>query len=288
MQGPEELIPGKLLLFGFGYTGERFCRRQQAAGWQVEVIGRSEETQRRVLELGAKPVNPPAAAEANAILVVAPPTEGYCPGLQALAPYLPGNSQLRWLGYASSTAVYGDQQGGWTHEDSPLNAASATGLRRLHAERSWIELCRPAGLPLILFRLAGIYGPGRSAFDRLRAGKARRIEKANHALSRIHVDDIVSLLEASLRRPNQHSVYNVCDDEPASTADVVTYAAELLGVEPPAPEPFESADIPSAAQRYFLENRRISNALARQALDWRPQYPSYREGLRAILQTQFT
>jgi nucleoside-diphosphate-sugar epimerase len=137
-------------------------------------------------------------------------------------------------------------------------------------------------LPLVIFRLAGIYGPGRSALDRLREGTARRIEKNNHALSRIHVDDIVTLLEASLQRPNQHPIYNVCDDEPAPTADVVTYAAALLGVEPPAPEPYESAVISRAAERYFLESRRISNALARQALEWRPRYPSYREGLAAI------
>jgi nucleoside-diphosphate-sugar epimerase len=277
----------KLLIYGFGYTGERFARRRQAEGWNVEAVVRSEETRQRVQASGATPVDianaQHAAADAEAILVVAPPTESGCPGLQALSPALSGS--MRWIAYASSTAVYGDQQGAWTYEDSPLNAASATGLRRLNAERSWIERCRPAGLPLVIFRLAGIYGPGRSALDRIREGTARRIEKNNHALSRIHVDDIVTLLEASLQRPNQHPVYNVCDDEPAPTSDVVTYAAELLGVEPPAPEPYESAVISSAAERYFLESRRISNALARQTLDWRPRYPTYREGLAAILQT---
>jgi nucleoside-diphosphate-sugar epimerase len=284
----------KLLLFGFGYTGERFCRRQLAAGWQVQAVARSEETRGRVTAAGATPVAirdaQQAAAEADAVLVVAPPTESGCPGLEALAPAL--SRHMRWIAYASSTAVYGDQQGEWTNESSPLNAASATGLRRLNAERAWIERCQPTGLPLVIFRLAGIYGPGRSALDRVRDGTARRIEKNNHALSRIHVDDIVTLLEASLQRPNQHPVYNVCDDEPAPTADVVTYAAALLGVEPPTPEPYESAVISRAAERYFLESRRISNALARQALDWRPQYPSYREGLTAISraesQTHFT
>jgi len=284
----------KLLLFGFGYTGERFCRRRIAAGWQVQAVVRSEETRDRVTAAGATPVaikdSQPAAAEADAILVVAPPTESGCPGLEALGPAL--SKQMRWIAYASSTAVYGDQQGQWTYENSPLNAASATGLRRLNAERAWIDRCQPAGLPLVIFRLAGIYGPGRSALDRLRDGTARRIEKNNHALSRIHVDDIVTLLEASLQRPNQHPIYNVCDDEPAPTADVVTFAAALLGVEPPTPEPYESAVISRAAERYFLESRRISNALARRALDWRPQYPSYREGLTAIFrgesQTHFT
>jgi nucleoside-diphosphate-sugar epimerase len=284
----------KLLIFGFGYTGARFCRRRLAAGWQVQAVVRSEETRDRVTAAGATPVAvqdaQQAAAEADAILVVAPPTESGCPGLEALSPAL--SKQMRWIAYASSTAVYGDQQGEWTYENSPLNAASATGLRRLKAERAWIDRCQPAGLPLVIFRLAGIYGPGRSALDRLRDGTARRIEKNNHALSRIHVDYIVTLLEASLQRPNQHPVYNVCDDEPAPTADVVTYAATLLGVEPPTPEPYESAVISRAAERYFLESRRISNALARQSLGWRPQYPSYREGLTAIFraesQTHFT
>lgn len=276
----------RLLIFGFGYTGERFCRRQQAAGWQVQAVVRSEETRQRVEALGATAIDlndaQAAARQANALLVVAPPTDTGCPGLEVLGPAL--SDRLSWIGYASSTAVYGDQQGNWTTEDSPLNAASPTGLRRLNAENGWVAACRPANLPLVIFRLAGIYGPGRSALDRIREGRARRIEKSNHALSRIHVDDIVSLLDASLHRPNQHSIYNVCDDEPASTSDVVTYAAELLGVEPPAPEAFESAVMSRAAERYFLESRRISNARAKEALGWRPQYPTYREGLTALLE----
>jgi len=280
----------RLLLFGFGYTGERFCRGRLAAGWEVRVVVRSEDTRRKVKSAGASPVEindaQRAAAEADAILVVVPPTDSGCPGLEALTPAL--SKRQRWIAYASSTAVYGDQQGAWTYENSPLNTASPTGLRRLNAERAWTRACEKDSLPLVIFRLAGIYGPGRSALERIRDGRARRIEKNNHALSRIHVDDIVTLLEASLERPDQHPVYNVCDDEPASTFDVVTYAASLLGVEPPAPEPFESAVMSSAAERYFLESRRISNALARQSLGWRPRYPSYREGLAAILQTHFT
>ena len=280
----------RLLAFGFGYTGERFCRRRLAAGWEVQVVVRSDETRMRVEEAGANPVDladaQRAAATADAILVVAPPTHSGCPGLEALGGGL--SKQQRWIAYASSTAVYGDQQGAWTYESSPLNTVSATGSRRLNAERAWTHACQKDALPLVIFRLAGIYGPGRSALERVRDGTARRIEKNNHALSRIHVDDIVTLLEASLERPNQHPVYNVCDDEPASTFDVVTYAAALLGVAPPAPEPFESAVMSSAAERYFLESRRICNARARDCLGWRPQYPTYREGLAAILQTHFT
>lgn len=277
----------RLLIFGFGYTGERFCLRQQAAGWQVQAVVRSKEAGERVEAVGATAVdlNNAAAAvrQANALLVVAPPTDAGCPALNVLGPAL--SDRLNWIGYASSTAVYGDQQGNWTTEESPLNTVSPTGMRRLQAENAWRAACKPAGLPLVIFRLAGIYGPGRSALDRIREGRARRIEKNNHVLSRIHVDDIVSLLEASLQHPNQ-SIYNVCDNEPAATFDVVTYAAGLLGVEPPAPEPFESAVMSNAAERYFLESRRISNGRARRDLGWSPQYPTYREGLTAIFNAE--
>jgi nucleoside-diphosphate-sugar epimerase len=249
--------------------------------------GSRPRVRRRVEGLGAVPIDlntaPTALSQANALLVLAPPTDAGCPGLEVLGPAL--SNRLSWIGYASSTAVYGDQQGNWTTEDSPLNTASPTGMRRLNAENAWTAACRPKGLALVIFRLAGIYGPGRSALDRIREGRARRIEKNNHVLSRIHVDDIVSLLDASLLHPSQ-SIYNVCDDEPASTSDVVTYAAGLLGVEPPAPEPFESAVMSNAAERYFLESRRISNARARGVLGWSPRYPTYRDGLRAIFRAE--
>src|SRR6201992_1115892 len=155
----------RLLLFGFGYTGERFSHRRRAAGWDVQVVVRSEETRRSVEAAGATPVDinnaQRAVAEADAILVVAPPTDTGCPGLEALGPAL--SKRQRWIAYASSTAVYGDQKGAWTYENSALNAASPTGLRRLNAERAWTNTCATAGLPLVIFRLAGIYGPGRSA-----------------------------------------------------------------------------------------------------------------------------
>ena len=158
----------RLLLFGFGYTGERFCRRRLAAGWDVQVVVRSEETRRGVEAAGARPVDldgaQRAAADCDAILVVAPPTDHGCPGLEALGAGL--SKRQRWIGYASSTAVYGDQLGAWTYENSPLNAASATGLRRLNAERAWTQACQKDALPLVIFRLAGIYGPGRSALER--------------------------------------------------------------------------------------------------------------------------
>ena len=172
------------------------------------MVVRSDETRRSVEAAGAVPIDLGHAQQAAA--------RGRCdPGRRtpnrqrlprprrALGPAL--SKRQRWIAYASSTAVYGDQKGAWTYESSPLNAASPTGLRRLNAERAWTNTCAAAGLPLVIFRLAGIYGPGRSALDRVREGRARRIEKNNHALSRIHVDDIVTLLEASLQRPESTS-----------------------------------------------------------------------------------
>jgi nucleoside-diphosphate-sugar epimerase len=279
-----------LLIYGFGYTGELFCRRLLAAGHDVQAVVRSSEARQRAESVGARAIDVAdlngidrAASTTNALLVVAPPSEGRCPGLDALFEVLSRReAPLHWVGYLSSTAVYGDQGGAWTYETSALNGTSTTGLNRISAERGWSALCERTKSPLVVFRLSGIYGPGRSALDKIRDGRARRIVKHNHVLSRIHVEDIVSLLEASLRPKNLHSVYNVSDDEPSSTADVVAYAAGLLGTEPPFLESFEAAELAPAAARYFQESRRISNSLAKSALGWRPRFPSYREGLNAI------
>jgi len=281
----------RLLIFGLGYTGGAFCRRLRAQGWSIRVILREGGDRQAVQELGAGAMDVGAAdeirrsvREADALLVVAAPSQGICPGLRVLSPALSGReNHLQWIGYLSSTSVYGDQGGAWTYEDTPLRGASPEGKSRIQAERAWLELCQPLDLPLVMFRLAGIYGPGRSALDRIRQGTARRIEEPDHVLSRIHVEDLLALLEASLQRGERQSIYNVCDDEPASAVDVVTFAAGLLGTPPPPIETFESAAMSAAAARFFMESRRISNSLAKRTLDWRPGFPSYREGLAAIL-----
>ena len=188
-----------------------------------------------------------------------------------------------WIGYLSTTGVYGDRQGGWVFEKSRLAAQSPEGARRVAAERDWLEVGRGMGLTVTIHRLPGIYGPGRSAFDRLREGRASRYAAPRHLFSRIHVDDLAAELAASIARPRAGAVYNVCDDEPAANSEVVAHAARLLGIEPPPEVPLDLAALAPAARRFYAESKRVSNARAKAELGWRPAYPTYREGLAAVL-----
>jgi len=273
----------KLFVFGYGYTGAALARR---LGCEVVATARSSEQAEALSAQGVTPVDPAdrkalaaALTDTTAILVTAPPGDHGCPGLSALVPALAVSGAFPdWIGYLSTTGVYGDREGRWVYETSPLAARSIEGARRVRAERDWTEVGRGMGLTVQVFRLPGIYGPGRSAFDRLLAGKARRVVKPGQVFSRIHVDDIVSGLAASIARPRAGGIYNLCDDEPAPPQDVIAYAAALLGMEPPPETPFDEAD-PS---RFFAENKRVSNARAKAELGWRPAWPTYREGLTAV------
>ena len=171
-------------------------------------------------------------------------------------------------------------------ETSRLAAQSPEAARRVAAERDWLEAGRGMGLTVTVFRLPGIYGPGRSAFDRLRRREARRIASPGQVFSRIHVDDLAAGLEASIARPRPGGIYNLCDDEPAPNSDVVAYAAQLLGVAAPPEIMLAEAKLPPAALRFYAESKRVSNARAKAELGWRPAYPSYREGLRAVLESE--
>jgi nucleoside-diphosphate-sugar epimerase len=196
-------------IFGFGYVGEAFARALLSRGWTVAASARRDETRERLEALGITPVHPadPAAmtqavAKATAILVTAPPGPDGCPGLAALVPAIArAGAYPDWIGYLSTTGVYGDRGGGWVDEGSVLNAQSPEGGRRVAAERDWRQTARGMGLTVVTFRLPGIYGPGKSAIDRLKDGTARRIAKPGHVFSRAHRDDIVSALFASLARP---------------------------------------------------------------------------------------
>ena len=285
-----------LLVFGFGYTGKTLARRMLDRGWTVAATARKAEDRAAVEAAGVQPIDPhdpaalaEAAGRARAILVTAPPNEAGCPGLAALAPAIAAAGAFPdWIGYLSTTGVYGDRQGGWVFETSALNAQSIEGARRVAAERDWLEMGRGMGLTVAVFRLPGIYGPGRSPFDRLREGTARRLVKPGQVFSRIHVGDLAAGLEASVARPRAGGIYNLCDDEPASPADVTACAAQLLGVEPPPEEAYDPAALSPAAQRFWTESKRVSNARAKAELGWRPDYPSYRQGLKAILDAEPT
>ena len=269
----------RLLIFGLGYVGRAMAAQARLAGWTVAATGRSPSA-----ELGVEAVALEAAAaaamRADAVLITARPDDDGCPGLRALEPGLGGQ---KWVGYLSSTAVYGDYGGGWVFEDSPLRPKSAEGVRRAAAEQAWLGAGRSRRLSIAVMRLPGIYGPGRSPLDRLRSGQARSLVREGQVFSRIHVDDLVAGLQASIARPRAGGVYNLCDDEPAPAHIVTAHGATLLGLPAPRLDPYLEETAPPEARRFYAESKRVSNALAKAELGWRPRYPTYREGLAAIL-----
>jgi len=280
-----------LLIFGYGFSGQALARRLKPKGWDVVATFRDPEAAVRIAADGVQPIDlhdraalVQALAATQALLVTAPPGPDGCPGLNALVgPLAEAGAFPDWIGYLSTTGVYGDRRGGWVTEQSRLAAQSVEGARRVGAERDWFEVGRGMGLTVTAFRLPGIYGPGRSAFDRLREGRARRIVAEGQVFSRIHVDDLAAGLAASIARPRAGAVYNLCDDEPAPNSEVLAYAAGLLGMEPPPEIALADAALSPAAMRFYAESKRVSNALAKAELGWRPMYPTYREGLRAII-----
>jgi nucleoside-diphosphate-sugar epimerase len=282
----------RLFAFGYGFSAQALARRLRARGWTIAASYRRPEDADRLAADGVEPVHVADAARlemalagARAVLVSAPPTAEGCPALAALAPAMARAGAFPdWIGYLSTTGVYGDRRGGWVFETSRLAAQSVEGARRVGAERDWRQMGRGMGLTVTAFRLPGIYGPGRSTFERLREGRAQRIVSPGHVFSRIHVDDLAAGLEASIARPRAGAAYNLCDDEPCPNSEVVAYAAGLLGLPVPPETALADVRLPPAAMRFYAESKRVSNALAKAELGWRPMYPTYREGLRAVLE----
>lgn len=279
-----------LLSFGHGYSAQALARRLLARGWRVTGTTRTPEKAARIRASGAGALlwpgeDPrPALSEATHLLVSVAPGEAGDPVLDALAPALrEAAPRLDWAGYLSTTGVYGDREGGWVDETSECRPATRRGRWRLAAERAWMRLRAEAGLPLHVFRLAGIYGPGRGPFAKVRAGAARRIVKPGQVFSRIHVEDIATVLEASIARPNPGAVYNLCDDLAAPPEDVIAHAAGLLGLPVPPAVPFEEAEMTEMARSFYAESKRVSNARIKEELGVRLAYPTYREGLAALL-----
>ena len=276
-----------LLSIGHGYSARALARRLRGEGWRIIGTTRSAESARRLAAEGVEArVWPgedlgPALAEATHLLSSVAPGPDGDPVLAALGPAIaeaaPG---LDWAGYLSTTGVYGDQGGDWVDETSPVAPSTERGRRRAEAEASWRAI---PGLPIHVFRLAGIYGPGRSAFDRLRAGTARRIVKPGQVFSRIHVDDIAQVLAASIARPNPGAVYNVCDDLPAPPEDVIEHAARLLGLPVPPAIPFEEADLSPMAASFYAESKRVRNDRIKEELGVALIHPDFRAGLEAVL-----
>ena len=282
----------KLLILGLGYSAGFFARAALARGWEVTGTVRSAERAAelsregiRTLVFGGFAVSTAlakAVAEAEAVLVSVQPAEDGDPVLQRLRGDLAAAPALRWIGYLSTIGVYGNQDGAWIDETQPVKPGNARNTLRVAIEQDWLALGRDTGKAVQIFRLAGIYGPGRNPVAKLREGKSTRLVKPGQVFNRIHVDDIAAVLMASLARPRNGAIYNVTDDEPAPPQDVVSFAAELTGLEAPPEMHFSEARLSPMAASFYGENKRVSNALVKRELGYAFRYPSYREALRAL------
>ncbi|CAO3449656.1 SDR family oxidoreductase [Azospirillum sp.] len=283
----------RLFVFGPGYSARVFADALRADGWRVAATCRSEEKKAELEAQGieaflfdrGRPLADAKAALAGTthLLVSIPPDGKGDPVLDQHARDLADLRTLDWGGYLSTTGVYGDTGGEWVGEAAWLKPTGERQKRRVEAERGWLNLYRQYGVPMHLFRLAGIYGPGRSAIDSVRDGTARRVDKPGQVFCRIHVDDIARTLRASMARPTLGAVYNVADDLPSPSHEVVEYACRLLGVEPPPLIPFDQAEMSPMAASFYADCRRVKNDRIKRQLGVTLAYPDYRAGLEAQL-----
>lgn len=274
-----------LLSFGHGYSAQALTSILPP-DWRVIGTTRNPDKAGALMSQGVEPrIWPgadlrPALDAATHLLISAAPDDQGDPVLRDLRDEIAARAaQIEWAGYLSTTGVYGDHDGGWVTEDSPQTPATTRGQARVKAEADWATL----GLPLHIFRLAGIYGPGRGPFAKVRGGTARRIIKPGQVFSRTHVDDIAQVLLASIQRPNPGRAYNVCDDDPAPPEDVIAHAAHLLGLPVPPAEDFDTADMTPMARSFYAESKKVSNQRIKSELGVVLRYPDYMSGLSALL-----
>ncbi len=285
-----------LFIFGLGYSAAAIGSLLRKEGWQVTGTLRSAAKFEALKSQGFVPLLfsdkarvEDALSEATHCLVSVPPSETADAVLQAYGSALRGATRLSWVGYLSTIGVYGGLDGRWADEETPAGADTCRGAVRIEAENAWAGLCRECGLPLDIFRLGGIYGPGRSPFERIRAGTARRIVKTGQVFNRIHVADIAQTVVAAMsegNRPEGLRLFNVTDDEPAPPQDVLLYAAELIGAPPPLEIPFENAELSPMARSFYAGNKRMRNDKIKRELGIRLLYPTYREGLRDLAELE--
>jgi nucleoside-diphosphate-sugar epimerase len=284
------------ILLGCGFTARALIPALKSAGFEIYGTTRSVNKLPELEALGIQPILHWGAVSAefrrvlnratHIVSSVAPGQNGdpfiismrngFGKNWKKLMP------NIEWAGYFSATSVYGDRQGQWVFEEELLYPTTKRGKARVKAELDWLE----SGLPTHIFRIAGIYGPGRSAFDRIRSGKAKSIIKNGHISNRIHVDDIATAVMASINRPDPHAIYNLADDDPCPPQDVLQFAATLLKARPVEEVSFEDAEMSDMARSFYAEVRRTSNTRAKKELNWVPNYPSYREGLVSILEQE--
>lgn len=275
-----------LVCLGYGFSARTLSRRLIAGGWRVTGTSRDTGKLDAIAADGAVPVQwpgtdiAPLLDTASHVLSSVPPKRDGDPAHDVLDRPLPN---IVWAGLLSTTGVYGDHGGDWVDEDTPLVHSTHRGGLRADQDAAWMDLMQRHGLPVHRFRLAGIYGPGRSALDKIRDGSARRIVKPGQVFSRIHVEDIATILQASIARPNPGAAYNVADDRPGPPQDVIAFAAQLLGAEVPPDIDFETADLSPMARSFYADNKRVRNDRIKSELGVTLAYPDYETGLRAIL-----
>lgn len=283
-----------LFVFGYGYSADALGRRLMAQGWQVAGTCRGAEKAGALARGGVaaflfdrgRPLDPAGCerlASATHLLLSIPPGEDGDPPLLCHQAEIAAAAGLGWIGYLSTTGVYGDHGGAEVDESTPPAPHTERARRRLAAEHAWSGFGRRTGKAIEIFRLAGIYGPGRTPFVALREGRARRIDLPGHVSSRIHVEDIANVLEAAIARPHPDAVWNVCDNAPADPAEVTAHAARLAGLEAPPLVTLEEAGLSPMARSFYEENRRVSNRRIREELGVRLAFPDYRAGLAALL-----
>lgn len=286
-----------LLIFGVGYSASVVARRFKAQGWRVIGASRDHGVLTGALREGWEPTyfdgaSAPAELaaaihQATHVLVSIPPDEMGDPVLRCFAADLAEAERVSWIGYFSTIGVYGDHGGGWVDESTPPAPISPRSEQRLRAEEDWTELAEQSSKRLDIFRLAGIYGPGRSALDKLRAGMDRQVSKPGQVFNRIHVEDIAGVVAAAIARAGDRAgagvtIYNVADDEAAAPEDVIAYAASLMAIAPPPLVALEEAGLSEMGLSFYVENKRVRNDRMKRELGMQLRYSTYREGLEAI------
>lgn len=278
-----------LLSLGHGYSAKALEKRLLARGWTIIGTTRSPDKAAQMAARGVTPLiwpgSPLPLDRATHLLTSVAPGDGD-PVLAAHEAEIAAASHLRWIGYLSTVGVYGDRQGGWVDEDAKLDATTARSIARVRAEAAWQALCHRVGLRLHIFRLAGIYGPGRGPFEKLRTGRAQMVIKPGQYFSRIHYDDIGQALELAIHSDKASAVWNLCDDAPAPPQDVLRHASALLGMAPPPEVPFDQAEMSPMARSFYADSKRVKNDRIKRDLGLKLIHPDYQTGLAAILRAE--
>ena len=283
----------RLVCVGFGYCARELAARLRDENWQIAGTSRCQDGADEITQSGTEGLvfdgTAPSSElsstlhRATHLLVSAAPNDAGDPLLRCHTEDILAASNFNWIGYLSTIGVYGDQGNAWIDELTPVRPRSERAKRRVQAENAWLHLGEHKGARVQVFRLAGIYGPGRSVVEKLKAGTARRIVKPGHVFNRIHVADVANVLIAAIRNNAGHTLYNVTDDEPAPPQDVIAYAADLMGVAPPPEIPFEEAELSQMGRSFYMDQRRVANARIKRDLGVELCYSTYRDGLKAVL-----